>query len=416
MTTMCRKIAVLFIVIVCLSRVASAGPLDDIRDLLARAEALYYEADFAKSLELLLHADELVRTQPGNIPEKTQVKLQLALGMIGLNDTTRARTYLDELYAINPEYQLDSQLYSPKVIRLAEEAKANQTELRCRSIMDETQKQLGTGNGDAVVKLIAANQARCSGLATLNPKAADLVFKEGLDAYKKGEMTAALQKFRAALAVEPKHELASQYVDLTESKLELTAERVLLTWKQDFTSGDFAKAAKDYRELESVSTTKTMDDVRLQYRQVLTRLVDGWNHACASNDTASMESIRVQIMSLLPQESFGQDVLANMKTCSPGGCVQLDSHAALARLMVRVDPQFPPNMKSQMRNGPVRIIVKARVNEKGLVVSSELQGGTPLVYNAIRSALDRWRFSPALTDSGARCFDTEIPFVINVEN
>jgi thioredoxin-like negative regulator of GroEL len=413
---MCRKIAVLLIISVCLSPIASAGPLDDIRDLLVRAEALYYEADFAKSLELLMHADELVRTQPGSLPEKTQVKLQLALGMIGLNDTTRARTYLDELYAIDPEFQIDPQMYSPKVIRLAEEAKANQTELRCRAIIDETQKQLGSGNGDGVVKLIAANQARCSGLATFYPKAADLVFKDGLDAYKKGDMTAALQKFRAALAVEPKHELAAQYVDLTQSKLELTAERVLLTWKQDFTAGDFVAAAKDYRELELVSTAKTMDDVHLQYRQALTKLIEAWNHACAGNDTASMESIRVQIKALLPQESFGQDLLANMKTCTPGGCIQMDSHAALARLTVRVDPQFPPNMKSQIRNGPVRVMVKTRVSDKGLVVSSELQGGTPLVYNAIRTALDRWRFSPALTDSGPRCFDAEIPFVINVEN
>jgi hypothetical protein len=32
--------------------------------------------------------------------------------------------------------------------------------------------------------------------------------------------------------------------------------------------------------------------------------------------------------------------------------------------------------------------------------------------NAVKSAVDRWKFSPAMDASGARCVDTEIPMVI----
>src|SRR5262245_41630257 len=148
-------------------------PADEPSEMLARAQALYFEADFAKSIELLLRADELLQQQSGRQQEKTDVKLQLALGFIGLNDNTRAKVYLEELYALDLDHRVDPQIFSPKVIRLAEEAKAKQSELRCRSLTDEAQRQLGTGSSEAVVKLIGSSQAKCPGLAALNPKVAE---------------------------------------------------------------------------------------------------------------------------------------------------------------------------------------------------------------------------------------------------
>src|SRR2546421_4073820 len=102
---------------------------DEPSEMLARAEALYYEADFEKSVELLLRADELLQGQSGHLQEKVDVKLQLALGLIGLNDSNRAKVYLGQLYALDADHQVDPQMFSPKVIRLAEEARAEQSEL-----------------------------------------------------------------------------------------------------------------------------------------------------------------------------------------------------------------------------------------------------------------------------------------------
>ena len=109
-------------------------------------------------------------------------------------------------------------------------------------IKDEAQRELGNGNGDAVLKLIGTNQAKCSSLAALNSKAADLLFKDGLEAYKKNQMEAALQKFRAALNAEPNHELAKEYLDLTQSKLEVAADRALIAWRKDFNEAPCAWA------------------------------------------------------------------------------------------------------------------------------------------------------------------------------
>jgi len=56
--------------------------------------------------------------------------------------------------------------------------------------------------------------------------------------------------------------------------------------------------------------------------------------------------------------------------------------------------------------------VKIRVDALGNVISSETPGGNPMFNIAVKNAVDRWKFSPAMDASGARCVDTEIPMVI----
>src|SRR5881396_94661 len=290
------------------------APADEAGEMLTRAEALYYEADFAKSIELLLRADELLARQAGRLEEKTAIKLHLALGFIGLNDSTRGKAYLKELYALDSDHRIDAQAFSPKVIRLAEEAKAEQNELRCRSVFDETERQLENGKSDPVVKLIASNVAKCPGLAALSAKSGELLFKEGMEAYKKTQMEQALEKFQAVLRLNPKHELATEYVDLAQNKLELAAGRALFAWRKDFTAGEFALAARDYRELLSLNSSQAIEEVRTEYRRALSGLADSWNKACTNDDVAAMEKARRRFDALIPDPSFGEDIRATMKT------------------------------------------------------------------------------------------------------
>jgi len=296
---------------------------------------------------------------------------------------------------------------------LAEEAKAEQHELRCRSLLDEVQRQLSAGNGDAVIRLIGLPEVSCSDLAAIYPKAAELLFKEGMDAYKKRLMKEALQKFRSALRLEPKHELAAQYLELTESRLEVTADRALLAWRKDFNTGNFELAARDYRELTGAGSPEAVDEVRAEYRETLTNLVDSWNQACANDDAATMKEIHSRISTLLPEPSFGEDILAKMTSCTHTGCTTMNTQLALARLKTRVDPHFAPFIVSQLKLSPVTVRVKARINDKGDVVRTEMQGGNPLLYNGVRDAFEQWKFSPAVIDGAQRCMDTEIPIVIN---
>jgi len=393
-------------------RPGMARPADQPAEMLARAEALYYEADFAKSVELLLRADEMLSQQAENMQQKTAIKLQLALGYMGLNDNAQAKSYLEQLYALDADYRVDPQVYSPKVTRLADEAKTDQNQRRCQSLFDEAQRQLGTGNAESVANLVGSNAAKCSGLATLNSKIADLFYKEGLDAYKKARTEEALQKFRTALRLEPNHELAAQYLDLAQSKLEVAADRVLLAWRKDFTAGDYAAAARDYRDLLPRSNAETIEQIRQEYRQNLSNLADAWTKACANDDASVMDDLRMRANALLPEASMGQDILDKMKTCVHTRCIQATTQLALARLKNRIDPQFSPYVVSIIKEPQVTVRVKATIDATGNVAASQLDGGNPLVYDAVRTAVDQWKFYPAVVQGEPRCVETEIPFVL----
>jgi tetratricopeptide (TPR) repeat protein len=409
---MCRNIIVCLIVF-SMSRCILALSADEPSEMLAKAEALYYEADFEKSVAVLSLADDLLRQQPGQIKTKADVKLQLALGLIGLNDNTRAKAYMDELYALDPDYPIDPQMFSPKVIRLADDAKREQNERRCRSVSEEAQRQVETGNADAVLKLIDSGQQKCSGLAALAPKAGDLFFKEGLAAYKNAQMEEALRKFGAALRLNPNHDLAAQYADLTLSKLEVAADRAIITWRNHFDAGDFSAAAADYRQVTALASSAKIQEVGAGYRQALSSLIESWNAACEKNDTAAMESIRVQINALLPEPSFAEDLLAQIKMCSHEGCLHMDTPVALARLKTRVDPQFSNNVLVQFRNSQITIRVKTTIDEKGDVTGTEMSGNNPVLVSPIRTAMAQWKFLPAVVGAQARCVETEIPILIN---
>ena len=99
-------------VVTLLMLVQSANPIaakDDIKANLDRAEDLYFEAKFNDSIQLLLRVNEELQSKPDRLSDKVNTKLQLALAHIGLNDTEKAKSYLIEMYTLDPNTTLDSQ-------------------------------------------------------------------------------------------------------------------------------------------------------------------------------------------------------------------------------------------------------------------------------------------------------------------
>src|SRR5262245_65750859 len=82
-------------------------PQNEVADAVSYAQALYYEARFRESADVLLRVDELLANRPDRVQEKVNVKLQLALAYIGINDAGKARTFLRDLYTMEPDYVLD---------------------------------------------------------------------------------------------------------------------------------------------------------------------------------------------------------------------------------------------------------------------------------------------------------------------
>jgi TonB family protein len=125
-----------------------------------------------------------------------------------------------------------------------------------------------------------------------------------------------------------------------------------------------------------------------------------------------MEAIRTQLPESIPDPMLADDILAQMKTCTQKGCLQMGPQLALARLKVQVNPVLPSAFQDAARRIQTTVRVKARIDEKGDVNAIEAQGGTPILNESVRSAVGRWKFAPIVDQSGARCVDTEIPVTI----
>jgi hypothetical protein len=200
-------------------------------------------------------------------------------------------------------------------------------------------------------------------------------------------------------------------MDLTERKLS-SPQTALLAWKK-FDAGSLVWLQR-YRT--GVSEECERNRKITEYRSALSRQLDSWSRACATDDIPSTERIRLQSAAMVPFPSFGEDILTKMGTCVPVGCLQMESQSALTRLKSRVDPQFPSQVISRLKGLPMTIHVKARIDVNGNVVSSEIRGGDIILYSAVRTAVDQWKFLPAVTGTGARCVDTDIPINIHLAN
>jgi hypothetical protein len=432
--------------LIAIQAVAQTAPQDDVKDALVHAEALYYGARFSESIALLSRVDDSLKTQPGRLQDKINTKLRLALAYIGINDTAKAKALLIDLYTLDSSYVLDPQQFSPKVIAVSNEAKAEQTKVQCQAAQTDAKTYLGSGKNAAFLDLMRTMKRKCTALAAMEPEAAESLYKTGMLAYKNGDFGTALANFEATVALVPQHELALQYIDLIQSKQQVNQDRLLLQWQREFDARQLPAAAADYRQIVAASngrTTAQVTHVTSEYRKALMTLVETWNRTCPSGDSAAMNAIRSQISELLPEPSFGEDIRAQMTVCaeptksvstakdvrevrtetatpvtpaaSSASCLEMQSQLVLARLKTRVDPVITNEVRYYLKNNPeMTVRAKARINESGDVTVIGLQESNPILNNAIRNALVQWKFTPIRDQNGPRCVETEIPILIKL--
>jgi TonB family protein len=411
---MYRYIMTVF-VILSLAVVAQATPADEIADILTRAESLYFEAKFRDAIQVLQRADEMLKPQANRVSDKIAVKLQLALAHIGLNEAAQAKARLRELFTLDAEYRLDAQQFPPKVLALADEARAEQSELRCQAIRTDARKYLETGNGMAFLSLSQAMKGKCTGVEAMEPEAAEVLYKSGIEAYKAGQFSDALEKFRWTLKLAPNHELAAQYLELTQGKVQVNADRQLLEWRKSLEAHEFKQAAVRYGQIaasKDAPAAQTLTQMRADYRNAVAVQLDSWNRSCAAGDTATMDSIRERFPEHFSDASMGEDLLAQMQSCVKRGCMPVTTQLALARLKVQVNPVVPPAFQAMVRGSQVTVRVKTRIDEKGDVTVLDSQGASSPLNDAVRNAVERWKFAPIMDTKGPRCAETDIPIVI----
>src|SRR5688572_12285099 len=177
---------------------------EDFENTLTRAQTLYYEARFKDSVELLLPVDAMLRDQPDHVSRRVRVKLQLALGYIGQNQNAQAKSVFQEVCALDAAYSLDSSQFSPKVLALFNDAKAEQKKVRCDAFCEEVGKYSRSANVQELLRLAREVAPDCTCEAVAG--AADLLYTQGVEAYKREDYAQATEKFRAALKFRPQHD------------------------------------------------------------------------------------------------------------------------------------------------------------------------------------------------------------------
>jgi len=403
---------------------------DDVENTLTRAQSLYYEARFKDSVEMLLPVDATLRQQPDLVSQSIRVKLQLALGYIGQNQTAQAKSVFQEVCALDAAYSLDSTQFAPKVLALFNDAKAEQKKVRCDAFCQKIGEYSRSADVHGLLRLAREPEEGCMCAAAAD--AAELLYTQGVEAYKREDFAQATERLRAALRFRPQHDLAAQYAELTESKAKFTVEQKLLDWRKHFDARDFPKAAASYRQLESVNmegkADAALEQIRGEYRKVASSRVESWNQSCASGTALSLDTFRQQSRDLFPNETIAADVISKLSPCAPVAkapvekvevplastvaaptCLEMPSQQAMARVKNQTTPNIPFD---RLPADPVSLRARVRIDENGNVSVKEISGASVYINEMMRVAIERWKFSPAVVENQRRCVDTELPVLL----
>jgi tetratricopeptide (TPR) repeat protein len=342
-------------------------------DLLLRSEALYYEAKFSESLRILTNLDDSLQSMPDRVQDKVNVKLQLALAYLALNDVEKAKSNFTEMCALDTGCSIDARKYPPKVLNLFQQAKTEYL--------------------------------------------TDLPYRQGLEAFKRDDAAEAVRKFHEVLKQDPENALATQYLTLADEKLRLEIDQKVLTWRKDFNAGDIKLATIDYHQLMPLNidgmADTAVDQIRTEYRNAVKASLDAWNRACDGGDSTAMNHARTTAIELLPDQSLGEDLLSQMETCTSTACLRQTAETALLRVKSSREPEIPFAFEKILQKPSTRTVrVEARIDENGDVTVLSLRGENPTINDAVRSAVTKWKFVPVILENKTRCVETFFPIVI----
>ena len=396
------------------------SPQEDIEAVLNHSEQLYYDANFKESLELLIPFDNSIQSRRDDLPQKVRLKLQLALDYLALGDAKSAKDDFAEMCTLDPKCSIDAEKYPPKVLTLFEEAKAAQNDNRCRMICDSLKSHLATGDAEATARHLSTatdEERRCGCVVELLRSAAEQVFHDGREAYAKDDFTTAATHFHDALKLDPDFVLAVEYLSLTQAKLRLAADQKLLEWRKNFQAGSVSQAAAEYGDLVTLNVEGAADgaieQIRTEYRKALGASKQAWDAACMSLNTVDMDRLRRDAGLMLPDATIGQDLIAQMAKCSVKPCVRMDVEMAMRRVKNSNQPEIPLVLQRTLDHTRAQTVrVEARIEETGDVAVLTVRGENMAINDVVRSAVEKWKFSPAILENESRCVETVFPIAI----
>jgi hypothetical protein len=150
-----------------------------------------------------------------------------------------------------------------------------------------------------------------------------------------------------------------------------------------------------------------------------------------ANESVSLDTFRQQTRDLLPSETIAADLVSKLSPCEPAvtapvakvevpiastvaasKCLEMSSPQAMARIKSQISPNVP---LEKLPAAPLNFHVKVRIDENGNVSVRGIEGSTAYLNEAMRSAIERWRFLPAVVQDQRRCVETELEVALRRE-
>ncbi len=375
---------------------------------LTKAQALYYDAQFQPAIDLLLDLEKRVANNPLQNDERLRISLYLGLSYLGLSQNDQARQRFVEVCSLDEKYAPNPQEFSPKVISLFQEAKAICAQNTCTKTCSQIDVLIASGNFNAAQNLVSAN-AQCPCAAKAKSALISARFQRGRELYDGGRFGDALREFNAVLTLDGEHDLAKEYTKLAQQRLDLGVQQAFSDWKASYSARQYDKATAAYDRLKASegapAAAQFITQIEAEYQKVLTETLASWKVACATSDKARMDSLRRDAATIVPR-SLNTKALADMGTCTQKGCMRSDPQLAMNRLTTRVNPRIDPSLQRFVTRG-IRVAIQIDVD--GRVEVKQIFNANDRLAQALRSAVEQWKFYPAIVDNEPRCVETELP-------
>jgi hypothetical protein len=376
---------------------------------LNRAQSLYFDARFQQSVDLLLDLQKRVGSNPQFANERVRIALYLGLGYLGLNQTEQAKAQFVQVCTLDRQYTLNPKEFSPKVISLFDEAKAVCVQNMCGNTCAQLDTLISSGNLPAAQALIASNPD-CSCSATGKTKLITARFQKGRELYDQGKFADAAREFAAVLALDKTHDLANEYSKLAQQRIDLSMQQAFSNWKVNFDTRQYDKAAALYDTIKAPDAgpvaAKLATQIEAEYQRALSELVTSWKAACATSDTVKMDELRREASTVAPRPALNAKILAEMAKCIQKACMRSDPGLAINRLRSRVNPYIDPSLQRYVTRG-IRVAIEIGVD--GAVEVKQILNANARIAEALRTAVEQWKFYPAIVGNEPRCVDTELP-------
>lgn len=381
----------------------------DVSAELSRAQSLYYEAKFQQSIDLLLDLQKRLGNAPSDSPQRVRAALYLGLAYIGLGQNERARDEFVQVCSLDRQYTLNPQEFSPKVLSLFQEARTSCLENSCGNSCKQLDSLIDAGNFAAAQSLLASS-GDCPCVAAGRSRLISTRFQKGREHYDQGRFGDAAREFAAILALDKTHELSLEYSKLAQQRLDLATQQTFSEWKLNFDTRQYDKAAAAYDRLTAPEAGPLAGQLAAQiegeYQKSLAGLVVSWKAACAASDTVRMDAVRREAAAIAPRPALNAKSLADMAKCTQKACMRSEPALAINRLRQRVNPQFDPSLQRYVTRG-IRVAIQIGID--GSVSVKQVLNANARIAEALRAAVEQWKFYPALVDNEPRCVETELP-------